>query len=635
MSIDMSRYVGLFVSEATEHLEAMGRELLQLEKGGRPETIDSLFRHAHSLKGMSASMGFEPCAVLAHRLEDVLDVLRKDNSVLNPGLLDLMLSAADALNRHVRCVAEGRPVEDIPSVSQALSEVLTKLTGSTPSSTKVAPTPPSMPARPAGAARVRLSFRVAPSCKTPGVRAFLAYKRLSGAGTIVELQPPLEAVKAGKLPDGQVTVLLEGGKTPEELQALFRGLVDLELLECGVESPASTAAPPAVVGREPARTLRVKTELLDEFLETVGELLLATSRIREANKALPPMARAQVDEASERIFRLTRSLHDKVMTARMTPMTLITDRLPRAARDIARHRGKSVELQVLGAEIELDRSLIDELADPLLHLLRNAVDHGLELPDQRLALGKPETGRVTVTVRRQKDTVSLLLEDDGCGMDSEALRRAAVARGAISEEAAKGLSEEEAFLLCCLPGVSTSADVTDVSGRGVGMDAVKNTVERVGGRLSISSTKGQGTRFELTLPLSVSVLPVLLVDVGQESYGLPIQRVLAVTSADASRLQRVAGQSHLSYGEELLPAYPLAECLRVPSPHRIGSRPFVIVESASGKVALGVDRLRGQQEAVLKSLSKPLSLVPGLSGVTLLGNGRPVFILDVQRLLAA
>lgn len=633
MSIDMSRYVGLFVSEATEHLEALGRELLQLEKGGSPETIDSLFRHAHSLKGMSASMGFEPCAVLAHRLEDVLDVLRKDSSVMNPGLLDLMLSAADALNRHVRCVAEGRPVEDIPAVSQALHEALERLTGLPPPSTKVAVTSEST--RSPGAPWVRLRFQVARTCKTPGVRAFLAYKRLSGAGKIVELKPPLEAVKAGKLPDGQVTVLLEGGKTPEELQALFRGLVDLELLECAVESPPSTAAPPSVVGREPARTLRVKTELLDEFLETVGELLLATARIREVNKALPPMARAQVDEASERIFRLTRSLHDKVMTARMTPMTLITDRLPRAARDIARHRGKSVELQVLGAELELDRSLIDELADPLLHLLRNAVDHGLEMPAQRLAQGKPETGKVTVTIRRLRDTVSLLLEDDGRGMDAEALRRAAVARGAISEQAAKGLSDEEAFLLCCLPGVSTSADVTDVSGRGVGMDAVKNTVERVGGRLSISSTQGQGTRFELTLPLSVAVLPVLLVDVGQESYGLPIQRVLAVTTADASRLQRVAGQSHLSYGGELLPAYHLAECLKVPSPPRIGSRPFVIVEAASGKVALSVDRLRGQQEAVLKSLSKPLSLVPGLGGVTLLGNGRPVFILDVQRLLAA
>jgi two-component system chemotaxis sensor kinase CheA len=329
-----------------------------------------------------------------------------------------------------------------------------------------------------------------------------------------------------------------------------------------------------------------------------------------------------------------KDLHDKVMTARMTPLTLITERLPRAARDIARKRGRDVELTLTGAEIELDRAIIDELSDPVLHLLRNCIDHGIEPPEERVQAGKPEKGRVAFHVRRQRDRVVIELEDDGRGMDAAKLKASAVARGLVTADAAKAMSDKEAFLLACLPGVSTAKDISEISGRGVGMDAVKRSVENVGGSLEIDSEKGRGTRFTLRLPLTVAVVNLLLVAVGEELFGLPIAKVVGVVEAEHDKLSRSQQTVLLSHGGALLPVYLLSDLLEIPAPARIGPRPYLVMENEGGKVALAVDKLLGQEEVVLKALSRPLDQVSGLSGVTILGSGRPVFILDVPRLVA-
>jgi two-component system chemotaxis sensor kinase CheA len=395
-------------------------------------------------------------------------------------------------------------------------------------------------------------------------------------------------------------------------------------------------APRAAVGADAtARTVRVRTELLDYFLDTVGELLLATARLRELGKVLPENSRPPIEEGVYRLHTLVKDLHDKVMSARMTPLSLITDRLPRAARDIARRREREVDLVVTGAEIELDRAILDELADPLLHLLRNCIDHGLESPEERVAAGKGARGRVLVSVRRGRDRVVVEMEDDGRGMNAAKLKAAAVARGALSAEAAARLTDREAFMLACLPGVSTAKDVSEISGRGVGMDAVKRVVENVGGTLEIESELGRGTRFTLRLPLTVAVVHLLLVAVGDEVFGLPIAKVVGAMEADSEKLDRSREMPLLPHGQGLLPVYGLDELTGVQAPPRKGVRPFVVMEGDAGRVALAVDRLVGQEEAVLKPLSRPLDLLPGLSGVTILGSGRPVFILDVPRLLSA
>jgi len=319
---------------------------------------------------------------------------------------------------------------------------------------------------------------------------------------------------------------------------------------------------------------------------------------------------------------------------RMTPLSLVTERLPLVAREVARKLGKQVEVEVKGAEIEVDRAILEELSDPLVHVLRNAADHGVEPPHLRLLAGKPAVGKITVHARRERDRVILEVADDGKGMDPARLRAAAVAQGALAAEAAAALSDREALLLACLPGVSTAETVTDVSGRGVGLDAVKRTVEAVGGTLEIDSSPGAGSRVTLRLPLTVAVQPVLLVRVADEVLGLPIAKVHGAAHVSMSRLDTSRGAPVLAYDGDLVPVHPLDRLLGFPG-EGIEERAVVVAEGAEGRVGLAVDALLGQHEAVLKPLGAPLEAVAGLSAVTVLGNGRPVFILDVQRLLTA
>jgi two-component system, chemotaxis family, sensor kinase CheA len=700
MAMDMSRYLGLFVTEASEHLEALGRDLVQLEKEGGASAVDSMFRHAHSVKGMASSMGFEPIATLAHRVEDLVDAVRQDASRLNRELVDLLLAATDTLLAQVRSVAENKPPDEAGTLLSQLAARVSALTGQAPAPTRVMkatalrstpvpvprpvepgatapPLPPSVntpvPLRPEppnpglgaapapapkaapAAGEVRLEagpqarwsvkVRVVPTCQVPGVRAFLVHKRLSGLGTVSELRPALEDLKAGRIPDGLIQCEVETSAGEQGIQGALRNVSEVELVSI---KPVITAPPPpppvAATAAEASRatgeagaprTVRVRTELLDYFLDTVGELMLATARLREVGKELPENVRPPLEEGVYRLHALVKDLHDKVMSARMTPLSLITDRLPRAARDIARKRGRDVDLIITGAEIELDRAILDDLADPLLHILRNCIDHGLESPEDRTAAGKNPMGKVQVSVRRARDRVIIEVEDDGRGMSAEKLRAAAVARGSITAEAAARMSDRDAFMLACLPGVSTAKDVSEISGRGVGMDAVKRVVENVGGTLEIDSEKGKSTRFTLRLPLTVAVVHLLLVEVGEEVFGLPIAKVLGAQEANADELSRSRDTALLPHGNTLLPVHALDQLLGLPAPERRGIRPFVVMEGDSGKVALAVDRLLGQEEVVLKPLSRPLDLLPGLSGVTILGSGRPVFILDVPRLLSA
>jgi two-component system, chemotaxis family, sensor kinase CheA len=673
MSMDMSRYLGLFLSEASEHLEGLGRDLVQLEREGAPAVVDSMFRHAHSVKGMASSMGFESIAVLAHRVEDLVDAIRQDPSRLERTLVDLLLSATDVMLAQVRCVADNRPPEDASVLLTQLAERVSQLTGQAPTATRVLPrlTPEPPPAAPAPSATAQLStavaravkepvgpgenkapprwtvrLRISSTCQTPGVRAFLMHKRLLGLGTLHDLRPGLDDLKAGRIPDGFIQLELETAEPEEGIRKSLRNVAEVELVSLALVQPPPPPTPQAAVatlaesaraptGADGARTVRVRTELLDYFLDTVGELLLATARLRELGKVLPENSRPPIEEGVYRLHTLVKDLHDKVMSARMTPLSLITDRLPRAARDIARRKEREVDLVITGAEIELDRAILDELADPLLHLLRNCIDHGLESPDERVAAGKPPRGRVVVSVRRARDRVVLEMEDDGRGMNAVRLKAAAVARGALSQEVAARLNDREAFMLACLPGVSTAKDVSEISGRGVGMDAVKRVVENVGGTLEIESELGRGSRFTLRLPLTVAVVQLLLVAVGEEVFGLPIAKVVGATEADGELLERTRQMPLLPHGQGLLPVYALDELVGVQAPPRKGIRPFVVMEGDAGRVALAVDRLMGQEEAVLKPLSRPLDLLPGLSGVTILGSGRPVFILDVPRLLSA
>lgn len=683
MTLDMSKYLGVFVSEGTEHLESLARDLVAFEKSPGAEVVDSMFRHAHSIKGMAASMGYEPIAVVAHRVEDLVGAMRDTPARLDRAQIDLLLGAVDLLLGQVRAVGAGLAPEEGKAILAELGARVEALTGQAPKQTRVlkttasanepsaAPevTTPSVhtgPAQPESkqvddralglTPRWQLRFKLAATCQVPGVRAFLVHKRLTSLGTVVEIRPALEELRAGRIPDGVIAAELESSSAEEALSAQLKNIPEVELTSikraeapspaapvlpnpaaAQVSSPASAIPVPVSGPTDSSRTVRVKTELLDYFLDAVGELLLATARIREVGKSLPTSHSAPWEEAVYRLHGLVKDLHDKVMTVRMTPLSLITERLPRAVRDIARKTGREVEFAVSGAEIELDRAIIDELSDPLLHLLRNCVDHGIEPPAERIAAQKSPQGRLLLTVRRQRDRVLLELQDDGRGMDPSKLKAAAIQRGALTPEAAARMTDKEALLLACLPGVSTAKDVSDISGRGVGMDAVKRSIEAVNGTLEIESERGRGTRFTLRLPLTVAVVNLLLVGVREEIFGLPIAKVLGAVEWDSAALSGSRGTALLPYGQAWVPVHELSELLNLDSPRdglSRGTRPYVVMEGDAGKVALAVDRLLGQEEVVLKALSRPLDLVPGLSGVTILGTGRPVFILDVPRLTA-
>ena len=633
----MSRYLGLFVAEASEHLEALGRDLVSLEGTPTAETVDSLFRHAHSVKGMSASMGLERDEI-SHRVEDLVDVARRVPGSLGRERVDLLLLATDTMLALVRGTGEGNAPAQQPELLGKLSEAVVALTGQQPRPTKVAQVDPLTPgpAAPLAARRFEIRFRILPAAQSPGPRAFLVYKKLTAIGSVTNLRPSLEDLRAGSIPDGKVALVLEtdGGLEPVRTALGLVPEVELTSAEALVETAANPPAAAPAPTAESARTVRVRTELLDDFLEMAGELLLATARLRDIGRHFPEHGRPVLDEGVDRLHSLVKDLHGKVMGARMTPVAVVTDQLPRAARDLARKRGKDVEVTVTGAEIEIDRAILDAIAEPLLHVLRNAVDHGIETPEVRVSAGKPARGQLHISVRRTRERVVVELEDDGRGMDPEKLRASAVARGRLSAEAAARLSPREALLLACLPGVSTANDVDDVSGRGVGMDAVKRSVESLGGALELDSQPGRGTRVTLRLPLTVAVVQLLLVRAGGEVLGLPITKVLGAVELPEGALQRSPSADLLSYGQQLVPAHDLARLLELPPGPPPRTRPWVVMEAEEGTVALGVEALLGQEEAVLKALSRPLDRVAGLAGVTILGNGRPVFILDVPRLLA-
>jgi len=393
-----------------------------------------------------------------------------------------------------------------------------------------------------------------------------------------------------------------------------------------------TDAPMPDDGRTDA-TVRVRAQALDQLLDQAAEVLHGIARLREAARKLPENASGQFEAEIDRLRRNARDLHGRVMNARLTPFSSLTERLPRAVRDLAHRLGKEVELEVQGGEVELDRTVIEALADPLTHLVRNAVDHGLETSAQRISMGKSLRGLLVLSARRERDKVLVEVSDDGAGFDAERLRQRAVDMGTLSPDKVGEITEQQSYELAFLPGLSTREEATDLSGRGVGLDAVKAAVEGLGGKIGLRSAPGKGSRFTLELPLSVSMANLLLVQVGGELYGLPMSRVVATTEYDLSARGGEGFEARsLAVMGQLVRAYSLAKLFGLPSLAPPGPRPFAVLEVDGITFALSVDRLVGQEEAVLKPLFPPIDRIKGLAGTTVLGNGRPLLVLDPRGL---
>jgi two-component system chemotaxis sensor kinase CheA len=647
------KYLPLFITEAKEHLELLARELVGLEQEppGGP-LWDSIFRRLHSVKGSAATLGLAAIVDIAHAAETLIGKLRTAGSSPGRAQIDLLLQTTDALAHEVQHASD----ELKRAEQQGSAALLSRLSDASKAVPEIPPPPPAAkPAEKAAAPdpalpRLDIFFSLSKTCQAPGARALIVQRKLKALGALIEMEPSPQQLMQKK-GGARVAVLLASARSLEEVRAAFDGIPEVEFVEVRVAPLASTPAleatapegpqgqmravseAQAIDDARPDPTVRVRAQALDQLLDQAAELLHGIARLRESARKLPENTAAAFEAEIDRVRRTARDLHGRVMNARLTPFSALTERLPRAVRDMAHRLDKEVDLEVQGAEVELDRTLIDALGDPLTHLVRNAIDHGLETSQERVAAGKPARGKLVLLARRERDKVLVDISDDGAGFDAGRLRERAVAMGALTAERAAELNEQQSFELAFLPGLSTRTEATDLSGRGVGLDAVKAAVEALGGKLSLRSGVGKGSHFIMELPLSVSMANLLLVQVGGELYGLPMARVVVTTEYDLSARGGEGYEARsLAVMGQLVRAYSLSKLFGLPSLAPPGPRPFAVLEVDGLTFALSVDRLVGQEEAVLKPLFPPLDAIKGLAGTTVLGNGRPLLVLDPRGL---
>jgi two-component system, chemotaxis family, sensor kinase CheA len=398
-------------------------------------------------------------------------------------------------------------------------------------------------------------------------------------------------------------------------------------------SPGATAAAPArLEAPRPPPTVRVNTRTLDRFLSTVGEVILNTSQVRTVSQAGAGQSTTALAEGLDRMDRVVGELQRRALELRTTPLLRILEPLPRAARDVAERAGVRVEVQLRGAELELDRSILDRLSDPLVHLLRNAVDHGIEPPEERSAAGKPAVGRIVIEARREKDAIRISISDDGAGIDLDAVRQRAIEAGVVHPDLAADLTPEQIAALVFQPGLSTATEVSEISGRGVGMDAVRATLESLGGSVEISSERGRGTTTTLWVPITAAVQRVLLLGVGDETVAIPIAKVERIEECPSERIERAGADSFALIDGDLVPVFDLAARIAQPSAPPGRFTHLVLTEVRGERIALSAERVSGQQQIYVKPVPELLRGVRALAGLTILGDGRPMFLLDPNQI---
>ena len=534
--MDMSLYRDLFVSEARSHLSAFNELIVHLEESPDDSAaINELFRHAHSMKGMAATMGYDHIVGIAHLMEDLLSRLRSEEFQLSPALTDLLLEGGDTLSRLVAEIESG-------SVAvENTADLLERLTAFDPS----------------------------------------------------QLNPDV--------PQQSVETLQETAAASHQFRQT-----------------------------DSFKSIRIKTETLDHLVNITGELITNRYRLAETIRLADAVG---CQEPLHQLTALLRSLRDEVFKARMLPFSFIAERFPRLVRDVARKQGKEVHFQLDGKEIELDRSILEEIAEPIVHILRNAVDHGLESADERVMAGKPFSGTITLSIRRDKDHVEIIIADDGRGMDAERLKSKAVEKGLLTLAQAAQMPPEEAYQLICKPGFSTAATVTDISGRGVGMDAVREAVHTLGGVLTIQSQRGRGSRFVMRLPITVSIINALIVQCGSFELAFPLNVVKQTLELKPSEIREESGCSTIIRGDHPLRLRSLRHALHLPEAAKERALlPIVVCDIGNSLLAFGVDHISGQQEIFVRPLRSPLSYLRGVSGATVTGDGRVLFVVDAAAL---
>lgn len=617
----MSRYRDLFVSESRDHLTAIEHAVLQLEAvPGDRAAIDALFRSVHTLKGMGGAMGYGAVAELSHAIESRLEPVRDRGGVLHADDVALLFDAIDALAQAVRTAPDGDSALDVSHVVQRLAAGATA--GERASS-------PSIP-RVEGAREI--TWRFEPGTPLPGARAHLVLQRLRALGTVHAVAPDAAAMEDPAF-DGPVTAQVTSREDAEVLVEAVRAAGFIAAVEASPpwqpEQPPSLSEAPDVAWATgqltaPLQTyVRIEARRLDQLMNLAGELVTARGRLQAVAARL---GQPHLDEVVGETGQLISELQDAVLGSRLVPVWQVFDRFPRVVRDAARAVGKEATLTIEGREIELDRALLEQVADPLVHLLRNAVDHGLESPDARESAGKPRAGRIVLLARRERTAVVISVADDGAGVDRRKVLAKAQELGWVSPEE-ETLEDRDLLRILARPGFSTARRVTEVSGRGVGVDAVVSRVRGLGGSVEFSTVEGRGTVFELRLPLSLAIIPAIIARCGDESYALPLTQVTETLQPGAGTVRRVRGRPVFVRGGRVLPLHTLRGLVGL-APRDVDGSQIVIVESGERGGAIVVDRLTGQQDLVVKSFDPVRGMSAAFTGAAILADGSTALIVD-------
>ena len=571
-----------FLIEAQEILDRLGEQLVTLEQDpSDSEQLNAVFRGFHTLKGGAGFLGIQAMVNLCHAAEETLGLVRAGQAALEPQHFDAAQQSLDWLQRMLDAIGAG---EDPPHAPQMLIDQFDVQGHAAP-----APKPATPPAAGAAAA--------------------------SGGDLISddEFEALLDQLHGDGVP---TTVASPSPAPPPRPQP--------------APKPAPAGKPAAKAGGETEQTIRVDTKRLDAIVNLVGELVLSRNRLKTLRARIRD---EELDRAVSGLDIATARLQTAVMRTRMQPVGKVFSRFPKVARDVARQLQKEVDLELVGADTELDRNLVEALADPLVHLVRNAIDHGIEVPSLREACSKPRQGHVRLSAQQEGDFVTIEIRDDGAGIDPERLRVKALEKGLIDPEAAARLSHDECLQLVFLPGFSTKAEVTDISGRGVGMDVVQSRIRELSGQITIHSDVGRGSRFVIRVPLTLAILPTLLVQAGDPVYALPLARVMEVLHAPSESLRWFDGQAVLDRQSHTLPLVDLRQWLRV-DPVMAPLLTIVVLQMGEQRFGLIVDQVRGREEVVIKPLPRAVRGLPGYAGATLIGDGRMALILDVDGLRA-
>lgn len=679
--VDVNQYLGIFLEEAREHLQTLNRCVLDLEhEPGDLHILDEIFRSAHTIKGMSATMGYSAIAELTHEMENVLDLLRKGTLTAHTEIIDTLFQCVDRLEQLVEEVANGQTGGvDVTALSAKLAalakgeslETATPVGKAAPASVDTSShakmtlndteTEMVNTAISQGMQALELTIGLRQGTLLKSVRAYMAMKALDEMGEVIKTDPLVEDLEKDNFGQ-EFSVLLITDLPMDKVRDTILAIAEIETVtatpctnavtvvnEPELEKKTTAATGASATERMPdsvhdnkaesaaaknkGRALvRVDAEKLDSLLNLVGELVINKTRLQQIGLSNQLQ---ELSEATEQMDRVTTDLQGIVMKLRMVPVGNVFNRFPRMVRDLSHSLGKEINLIIQGEETEMDRTVIDEIGDPLVHLLRNSIDHGIEKPEERIAAGKNPVGEVRLIARHEGNNILLMVTDDGKGLKPEVIKQKALEKGLVTKTELDAMEPNEILKLIFMAGFSTAETVTDVSGRGVGMDAVRTKIENLGGALELDSTPGQGTRVRIRLPLTLAIIQALLIQVHEETYAIPLGSIDSTINITPEDIRTIQQQEVILLRGQIIPLVRLGRSLGIldAAGFEDGQELYVvIVQSGDHKIGLLVDALVGQQEIVIKSLGKILTGIRQIAGATILGDGQVVLILDVNAL---